>query len=382
MRTALVIFLGGLGRSWAEQLVDRTRLNASLDTAAAWNAARGDGSPAVIVTDDPAILLGVDAPGGLILDADSGPFHFGRRLAGVIRGHDLEAVVYMGGGSLPFLGVRDLQSIAVRAERGVVVTNNAFSSDMIAFRVSEAALAAVETCERDNSLARVLQEQAGLDLERLPRTLATQFDIDAPSDVAAMALLLAEAPAAGPAEGRSGARLGACIASLDVDLTRYRAVLPLLIDPAKQLLVAGRAGSHAWMYMEGETACRVRLFAEERGMEADGRAEAGTARSLLAYHMDAVGLTRFFGTLGELCDAAIIDSRVVFAHKRITGSREDRFLSDLGQPDAIADPFLRDFTRCALAAPVPVLLGGHSLVSGGLMALNELAWALRDAGRL
>jgi len=42
------------------------------------------------------------------------------------------------------------------------------------------------------------------------------------------------------------------------------------------------------------------------------------------------------------------------------------------------DPFLRDFTRAALEAPIPVLLGGHSLMSGGLMALNEYAWKQRD----
>jgi hypothetical protein len=378
MRTALVIFLGGFGRSSAELLVDRARLNATLDTVASWNAARDDGSPAVLVTDDPAILAGADAPGGSIVDADPGPFHFGRRLAGAIRRHNLDAVLYMGGGSLPFLGAPDLQSIAVRAAPGVVVTNNAFSSDMIAFRVSETALASVETCERDNSLTRVLQEQAGYAVEPLPRSLATQFDIDAPSDVAVMALAAGHPGVA----SAPGPRLASYVGSLDVDLNRYRAVLPFFLDPSKQILVAGRVGSHSWAYLERETACRVRLFAEERGLEADGRAEAGTARSFLGYHLDAAGLGRFFETLAELCNAALIDSRVLFAHKRITASREDRFLSDLGQPDAITDPFLRDFTRAALAAPVPVLLGGHSLVSGGLMALNELAWALRDAGRL
>ena len=117
-------------------------------------------------------------------------------------------------------------------------------------------------------------------------------------------------------------------------------------------------------------------------MEADGRAAAGEARSLLGYYLEAAGARRFFETLGELCDAAFVDSRVILAHRRINASREDRFLSDLGRWQEINDPFLSDFTRAALAAPVPVLLGGHSLVSGGLMALNELAWALRDAGRL
>ena len=110
-------------------------------------------------------------------------------------------------------------------------------------------------------------------------------------------------------------------------------------------------------------------------MEADGRASDGSVRSLLGYHLEAVGLERFFATLAELGDAAFIDTRVLLAHKRIDASRQDRFLSDLGRWQEIRDPFLRDFTRAALEAPIPVLLGGHSLMSGGLMALNEHAWS-------
>jgi hypothetical protein len=161
-------------------------------------------------------------------------------------------------------------------------------------------------------------------------------------------------------------------------VSRYRAVLPMFLDQSKQLLVAGRVGTHAWGYLERETACRVRLFAEERGMEADGRASDGRARSLLGFHLEAVGLERFFATLAELADASFIDTRVLLAHKRIDANREDRFLSDLGRWQDIRDPFLRDFTRAALEAPIPVLLGGHSLMSGGLMALNEYAWRQND----
>ena len=66
---------------------------------------------------------------------------------------------------------------------------------------------------------------------------------------------------------------------------------------------------------------------------------------------------------------------------RIDATRADRFLSDLGNWTAISDPFLRDFTRLATEADIPVLLGGHSLMSGGLMALNECAWREHEAGR-
>jgi len=44
----------------------------------------------------------------------------------------------------------------------------------------------------------------------------------------------------------------------------------------------------------------------------------------------------------------------------------------------VEEPFLREFTRAAVEAPIPVLLGGHSLVFGDLMALIEFAWQERE----
>jgi hypothetical protein len=365
----LIVFLGGFGASGVERLVDRARVAASFDAIEAFLEACGglgeSPPPAFLVTNDPTLKC--DIP-GVTIDCDAGDFHFGRRLADVIRRYGVESAIYLGGGSVPLFGAADFADVALRLAGGIAVTNNAFSSDLVAFPVSDRALAVIEGVQRDNAVARALKEDGGLDVQELARTLATQFDIDTPTDVCVLALT-----------GDGGPRLKACVRSLDVDLSRYRAVLPLFVDQTKQLLVAGRVGTHAWAYLERETACRVRLFAEERGMEADGRASDGGARSLLGYHLAAVGLERFFETLAELGDAAFIDTRVLLAHKRIDASREDRFLSDLGRWQEIRDPFLRDFTRAALEAPIPVLLGGHSLMSGGLMALNEYAWRLSEA---
>jgi len=306
----------------------------------------------------------IEAQPGVTIDRDAGYFHFGRRLAGVLRGHDVESAVYMGAGSLPLLSTDDFAGIVARLAEGVVVTNNLFSSDLIAFPTGAATIEAIEGVEQDNALARALQDAARMPVEALERTLATQFDIDTPTDVAVLALT----------DLRWRAR--------PKPDPRYEGVLPLFLDQTKEIVVAGRVGSHAWGYLERETACRVRLFAEERGMEADNRVAEARARSLLAYHLEAVGLARFFATLAELGDAAFIDTRVLLAHMPIEASREDRFLSDLGRWEEITEPFLREFTRGAVEAAIPVLLGGHSLMSGGLMALNEFAWAERDAGRL
>jgi len=366
-KPTLVVFLGGLGDSAVEGLVGGARWAATLDSI---DAGLGSGAyeRAVLVTDrDP----GETAVAGLAVDVDAGEFHFGRRLTGVIAEYGLSGVVYLGGGSVPLFEAPDFACIGEAVAGGAVVTNNRYSSDLVGFTVREGMTGVVEGLDRDNSLAPALIEIAGLTVDELPRSLGSLVDIDAPTDVAVLKLA-----------GAGGARLRAYMDSLELDSEPYKSVLPLFLDRRKQIVVAGRVGSHTWQYLERETACRVRLFAEERGMEADGRAGAGTARSLLGYYLDSVGTPRFFETLAELGDGAFIDTRVLAAHAGASPSREDRFQSDLGRWRQISDPFLRDVTRGASEAPMPVLLGGHSLMSGALMLLNETAWRMRDEGRI
>jgi hypothetical protein len=362
-RPALLIFLGGLGDSPVEEMVAGACAAATLDTAEA-ALASGRFTGAVVATDGRVELS--DWPAGVTVDVDAGPFHFGCRLTETIRRHGLERVVYIGGGGLPLLGADEFGRIAdALVEDGVAMTNNHFSSDLVAFPAG--ALARIAPPDSDNRLARALSEEAGLSVRVLPRTVGTQLDIDGPTDLAVLALT-----------GEGGPRLREYLAALDMDLDRYRRALPLLTDRRAQVTVAGRVGSHAWQYLEGETACRVRLFAEERGMEADGRAGEGKARSLLGFFLEKVGPQQLMHSLAKLGDAAFIDTRVLLAHFRVEAARTDRFLSDLGRWQEVTEPFLRDLTRAALQAPIPVLLGGHSLMSGGLMALNELAWRQRE----
>ena len=113
-------------------------------------------------------------------------------------------------------------------------------------------------------------------------------------------------------------------------------------------------------------------------MQADGRLDEGRVRSILGFHLANVGETRFFADLAELGDVAFVDYRVIMAHFGELPSRADRFAADLRQPAAIANPMLRRFVEAAMRAPNPVILGGHSLVAGGLLALIEAAWGSRS----
>lgn len=102
--------------------------------------------------------------------------------------------------------------------------------------------------------------------------------------------------------------------------------------------------------------------------------ESRPPASALGLLLDLAGpgaLGRFLARLG---DAAAVDTRVLLAHRLGADERrwpgaEDRFASDLLLPGRVVDPWLRELTAAAVAAPIPILLGGHTLVGPGLQVL-------------
>lgn len=361
----LIVFLGGMRGSPIEDELGCALAESALDLleeALPTDAFAG----ALLVADNDR--LAARLPDGAELDLDRGTFHFGRRLAQVVRERRIERPFYVGAGGVPLLRGSDLAAIAHRlsGRDGVTISNNYFSADLVAFTPGDA-IARIDLPDADNFLPRLLHDQADLVSEPLPRSSATQFNIDSPADLAMLKLC-----------GGAGPRLTKYLASFEARTEPYERLMTRLVDPQAEVLVAGRVGSAAWSYLERETACRIRLFSEERGMQAAGRDGPGEARSMLAFHLIEVGQTKFFKHLAELGDIACIDTRPLLSHLGIDASRSDRFNSDLGCAERIEDPFLREFTYAAIEAPLPVILGGHSLVSGGLMLLTEAAWRAED----
>jgi hypothetical protein len=119
----------------------------------------------------------------------------------------------------------------------------------------------------------------------------------------------------------------------------------------------------------------VRALIEERGLRASGRL-AGEERqrpprSVLGALLERDGPAAIGARLAELGDAALVDSRVLLAHRlgpdeSAWPPAEDRFASDLLDAPAIVDPWLAELTAAAASASIPVLLGGHSLVGPGI----------------
>jgi hypothetical protein len=272
----------------------------------------------------------------------------------------------MGSGALPLLAPADFAAVAAALCQGEdrCVTNNLFSGDLTGWTPGSA-ISRVGTVARDNGLPRRLRDLAALTPIVLPRTTATTFDLDTPADLAVLAL----------AEGVPAA-LRAALPAEGLPLDHYRAIMATVCDGQAELAIAGRVSSSAWQYLETETACRVRLLSEERGLAS--APPEHRARSVLGFLLEAVGVSAFVDRLCTLGDAVVLDTRVIEAHLGVAPAREDRFQSDLLNAEAIADPFLRELTAAVRGASKPVLLGGHSLVSGGLMALTDAAWAERD----
>ena len=357
MPATLIIFIGGFGESAPEQMIAAAHRAIAQDTV---ERAQSSGAFGGIIIATDSEELARQLRGRVEIDLDQRPFHFGERLRQIIARYQVSLPFYLGGG-LPLLSAEDLGSIArqLEASSDTVITNNQYSSDFVAFTPGRA-IEKVELPAIDNPLAQALV-RAGLKAVVLTPSTATIFDIDTPTDL----MVLKLHPGAGP-------RARAYLDSLDLDLSRLRRALACFRDINAEVVVAGRVGSYIWSHLERGTACRVRTLAEERGMRADGRDERGEARSILGLYLEQVGVRRFFQDLRQLGQAAFIDSRVIFAHRKLRPTAADRFNSDLGRVEDIADPFIREFTQGALEAPIPVVLGGHSLMAGGLLALIEV----------
>ncbi|MGH2449729.1 MAG: hypothetical protein ACRDGE_00350, partial [Candidatus Limnocylindria bacterium] len=279
-----------------------------------------------------------------------------------------ERVATIGAGAGALLGVAALRAIRAELEsaEALVLSNNHYSADLVAFR-PVSALEAIALPATDNPLPRLLHQQAGLPFRQLERSAATQLDVDTPVDAA---ILLRHPDCPEELRGMDAMRvwnreLGA----------RAEALMRIVTTPELELVVAGRAGAAVWTYLESQTACRVRMLAEERGMQAAGRDSSGAARSALGFLYEALGPRGFFRRLGELGDGVLLDSRVLFAHLGWRPTATDRYASDLFRAESIADPALGEFTLAAREAPYPILLGGHTLVSGALWTLVDVAWA-------
>lgn len=371
MKLTLLLLVGGGGLTPVERAVRQAHQAAARDLVEALSEA-GAVERVVVATNDPAWATSLEGvPFVVDLDPPGEPFHFGRRLAGLIQRYQVEQALYAGGGSAPLMDASAWREAleGFTSGRAMAVTNNVHSCDWIAFCPANQLTAVVAAQERDNALAWVLSHEVGLATHTLPPSAASRFDLDTPAD-----LLVARA------HPRTGRHLRALLGRLPWPYHLVEDILRVLGEEGRQVIIIGRSSSAAWAALERATQCWVRLYVEERGMVASGRLERGQVRSLLGEFLQRVGVEGFFAQLATLADAAVMDTRVLLAARGPWPPAGDRFNADLLCWEKVRDPFLRQFSRAAAGVGVPILMGGQSVVNGGLMALAETLEERRLAG--
>ena len=370
-----VIMVGPARASVQERLVDTAIRASALDLLALLEA---QGIEPIIVAGPDLDWLPEDAP--VIRDEDSGTFHFGRRLAELVERYALSPVLYFGAGSAPLLDAdlfEMLHGLLHRAEfvrdsgipTHIALTNNLHSSDWVGISHAQDALGIIRRAERDNSLAWMLQENWDYDVRVLSGMRpVSSMDLDTPADLAIVRL-----------HPRCPAHLRAVLDEPLLARVPVDRVAEVAAQDGARLALIGRVSPLAWQALSKKTQAWIRAFSEERGMVASERLARGEVRSLLLKMLDMLGPEGFFAALAEVADAVIMDSRVLMAAAGHYPDAAERFASDLYMPDAIRDPWLRAFTEAAANAPIPVLLGGHGVVAGGLYALSEIVAERRAA---
>lgn len=326
--------------------------------------AEAAGAHVMVASDRPGMLAAADGAGAeTIKTSGIGAFHFGHALADICRRHvpSQDAVICLGGGSGALMGFEDWDNLVRMLEDKdeAVTANSLFSSDIIGFRPA-GILEHAEPMPLDNQLAWTLRD-AGLTFVSMPATTRISFDIDTPTDGLVFAIH--------PGRGRHAR---AMLESVSLPLERVRRVVEVLRRGHGEVFLYGRIGNGVLATFEAGTRCRARTFVEERGMRARGR-DAGGAFSLLGALFEKVGAGWWMEQVARVCEAALLDTRALFAHGGRVVSTVDRFRSDLGELEGITDGFVREVTRVMKDAGIPVLAGGHSLVNGGIRALLEIA---------
>lgn len=359
----VILMLSPVGRSSAEGWVAEGRLAAARDLVHRLKGVRDVGDIYVLAANsaDRESLIEI---GTVPLPSPSGPFHFGRTIANAVVEKNFRQAAYFGGGSAPLMTesmLRDLFERLNRSDRPSVIVNNYHSTDWMVLNRADVLPQLQDRLAKDNSLGWVLDHDAGFEVHVVDPSAASRVDIDTPSDL----LMLHRHPGLGSELKKFiKSAPSRCLEVVD-NLRR------IICTPASTLTLIGRTSPQLWKTLNEQTQIWVRSLTEERGMIASGRLDRGEVRSIVGEIVEEWGPQRFIDFIAGVSDGVLWDTRVWMAHRGKWPSTSDRFASDLGWVDAINDEALQRLTHSVCQSEVPILIGGHGVVAGGIYALLE-----------
>lgn len=296
-----------------------------------------------------------------LVQEDPEEWHFGAQFTHLVRELQPSRLLYIASGAGLLFTENDWQKLlGADLPRPFAILNNFYSSDLALVDPP----APIPDLHRDNPLGIRLW-QMGYACYELPRSAATQLDIDTPGELQILAL-----------HPNLPERVKEELA--DIPTARAQALLEALVDPEAEVVLVGRVSGHLLRFLDQEAACHFRVVSEERGMEASGRAERGAVTSLLGLWAEHTAPAELVRALSRLGDVVVWDIRVIMAHYGVWPPAEERYACDLMEVQRISDPRLRELVQACKEGPTPFLLGGHSLVSGGMYLAVELAWQGHD----
>jgi len=369
-----VIMLGGLGKNPAETLMREALGAAATDLAQICQ--QSDEFTKITVLADSHVKTLDDKTIPFELSHPNATFgelinQFSQYITGETTNTD--GYIYFGAGSGPLLSTRDIRmftKLVSEADSNSCITNNRYSADFFGVKPTDLLESLHPPPISDNSVPTRLIEERETSIIEIPRSAETQFNIDIPSDLATLSLTQ-----------KSGPKLKSFIAQ-ETQLLKQAVKAQWnasqhFLKKNSEVFVYGRTSSRIWSYLETETACKIRIISEERGLK--GAPKGHQARSFLAYLIQAYGPQEVFGKLlPQFCSAAFVDLIPIIEHMNISCSRNDRFSADLFQHDAIKNEELREIILAITQSPIPIAVGGHSLVSSSLEILNQLVWDVAD----
>ncbi len=284
---------------------------------------------------------------------------------------DAKGPVCYAGSGMPAMTVEDWSAVREAIESGVATANRMFSCDWVGVPTGRL-LSGAAGEPVDNRFALLIKDGTDVPVESFERSARSLLDVDTPADLTVLQA------AAGVGSLEIGTATAAVLGNwqeLDEPVQQAFNVFDVMTRHDGDLMIIGRVSGSDWAAVDRNTSCRVRVFSEERGL----RTRQRRARSVLGELFEWAGPDGFLLALEGLGDATIWDTRPFLSHLGWDVSRCDRFWADLGRWDSIADERLRDLV--SMLEDSAVIMGGHSLVSGGMLAGIDAAWTRLELGR-